>query len=55
MKYIKIKWPEYQEYVEYNDTYYDPKNDVYFIPEDIVNSKIHKECYETFLNKLNRL
>ena len=38
MKYIKVGWPEIQEYMEYPDykekVFYDPNENCWFIPED---------------------
>ena len=37
MKYVKIEWPEIQEYMsnpDYNkDCYFDPRNNCWFIPD----------------------
>ena len=38
MKYIKVEWPEIQDYMTHpdwkEDHYYDPHKDAWFIPED---------------------
>ena len=38
MKYIKVEWPEIQDYMTHpnwkKDHYYDPHKDAWFIPED---------------------
>ena len=38
MKYIKVEWPEIQDYMNNPDypeeCYFDPKKNVWFIPED---------------------
>ena len=38
MKYIKVEWPEIQDYMdnpEYSEeSFYDPNKNVWFIPED---------------------
>lgn len=41
MKYIKVNWPEYQEYMEHpyfrEMSYYHANDNSYFIPEDLIN------------------
>ena len=63
IKYIRLPWPEYQEFLEFrDDCYYDSENDAYFVPEELYervgyNPKLPKKyentnlgtivCYET--------
>ena len=38
MKYVKVEWPEIQDYMDNSDypeeCYFDPKKNVWFIPEN---------------------
>lgn len=38
MRYLKVEWPEIQEYMDHPDypkeCYFDPNKNVWFIPED---------------------
>ena len=43
-KYIKVDWPEYQEFMEYPDfreiCFFCAEDNSYFIPEDLYDNKL---------------
>ena len=54
MKYIKLEWPEIQDYMEHpeydKECYFDPNKNCWFIPEqwtEWLDEKISFEMYES--------
>ena len=42
-KYILVEWPEYQYYMDDEDTYFCAEANVLFVPEETYNNKFKSE------------